>query len=143
MRFRVVILKDKKNKEAHASSAQMACEAAGAIRTVAALTREDQCNNLYSEVRTGVSQRSAVELIGSSAATRLADAHLESHRHLQQRVLLALPGTVVLRHLAHVRVRSASNTLSLLIANPWSAASGTARTRWSTVASASRLSLSQ
>ncbi|GJN89308.1 hypothetical protein Rhopal_002288-T1 [Rhodotorula paludigena] len=49
VRFRVVILKDKKNKEAHASSAQMACEAAGAIRTVAALTREDQCNNLYSE----------------------------------------------------------------------------------------------
>jgi ATP-binding cassette subfamily B (MDR/TAP) protein 1 len=37
VRLRVVVLKDKKNKEAHGKSSQMACEAASAIRTVASL----------------------------------------------------------------------------------------------------------
>jgi ABC-type multidrug transport system fused ATPase/permease subunit len=46
---RVVVLKDQANKKAHEESAQMACEAAGAIRTVASLTREDDCVKLYSE----------------------------------------------------------------------------------------------
>jgi ATP-binding cassette subfamily B (MDR/TAP) protein 1 len=45
---RVVVLKDQKNKAAHESSAQLACEAAGAIRTVASLTREEDCLRLYS-----------------------------------------------------------------------------------------------
>ncbi|KAK2465352.1 hypothetical protein APHAL10511_002706 [Amanita phalloides] len=49
IRLRVVVLKDKDNKRAHESSAQLACEAAGAIRTVASLTREDECCRLYSE----------------------------------------------------------------------------------------------
>ncbi|KAK0457582.1 P-loop containing nucleoside triphosphate hydrolase protein [Desarmillaria tabescens] len=49
IRLRVVVLKDQKNKKAHESSAQLACEAAGAIRTVASLTREDDCCNQYSE----------------------------------------------------------------------------------------------
>jgi ATP-binding cassette subfamily B (MDR/TAP) protein 1 len=44
----VVVLKDAKNKQAHERSAQMACEAAGAIRTVASLTREDDCCEIYS-----------------------------------------------------------------------------------------------
>ncbi len=44
----VVVLKDQKNKKAHEESAQMACEAAGAIRTVASLTREEDCLKLYS-----------------------------------------------------------------------------------------------
>ncbi|TNY20501.1 P-loop containing nucleoside triphosphate hydrolase protein [Rhodotorula diobovata] len=48
VRLRVVVLKDEKNKKSHAQSAQMACEAAGAIRTVAALTRENDCLELYS-----------------------------------------------------------------------------------------------
>ncbi|KAK0464466.1 P-loop containing nucleoside triphosphate hydrolase protein [Desarmillaria tabescens] len=48
IRLRVVVLKDQKNKKAHESSAQLACEAAGAIRTVASLTREDDCCNQYS-----------------------------------------------------------------------------------------------
>lgn len=48
IRLRVVVLKDKANKAAHESSAQLACEAAGSIRTVAALTREDDCCDLYS-----------------------------------------------------------------------------------------------
>jgi len=43
------VLKDQANKKAHEESAQMACEAAGSIRTVAALTREDECVRLYSE----------------------------------------------------------------------------------------------
>jgi ATP-binding cassette subfamily B (MDR/TAP) protein 1 len=46
---RVVVLKDQTNKAAHESSAQLACEAAASIRTVAALTREDDCCNLYSK----------------------------------------------------------------------------------------------
>jgi ATP-binding cassette subfamily B (MDR/TAP) protein 1 len=44
---RVVVLKDQVNKGAHADSAQIACEAAGAIRTVASLTREEDCCRLY------------------------------------------------------------------------------------------------
>ena len=45
---RVVVLKDQANKKAHEESAQLACEAAGSIRTVASLTREDDCIRLYS-----------------------------------------------------------------------------------------------
>ncbi|KAF8584127.1 P-loop containing nucleoside triphosphate hydrolase protein [Ramaria rubella] len=48
VRLRVVVLKDQKNKNAHEDSAQLACEAAGAIRTVASLTREEDCLALYS-----------------------------------------------------------------------------------------------
>ncbi|OBZ71083.1 Leptomycin B resistance protein pmd1 [Grifola frondosa] len=63
IRLRVVVLKDQKNKKAHESSAQLACEAAGAIRTVASLTREDDCCDLYSkslEEPLRVSNRSAI-----------------------------------------------------------------------------------
>ncbi|TFK40835.1 P-loop containing nucleoside triphosphate hydrolase protein [Crucibulum laeve] len=49
IRLRVVVLKDQANKKEHASSAQLACEAAASIRTVAALTREDDCLHLYSQ----------------------------------------------------------------------------------------------
>ncbi|THU88633.1 P-loop containing nucleoside triphosphate hydrolase protein [Dendrothele bispora CBS 962.96] len=49
IRLRVVVLKDQANKKEHASSAQLACEAAGAIRTVASLTREQDCLDLYSK----------------------------------------------------------------------------------------------
>jgi ATP-binding cassette subfamily B (MDR/TAP) protein 1 len=45
----VVVLKDQANKKAHEDSAQLACEAAGSIRTVAALTKEEDCLRLYSE----------------------------------------------------------------------------------------------
>ncbi|KAL1744419.1 ste6-like protein [Schizophyllum fasciatum] len=48
IRLRVVVLKDQANKAAHEESAQLACEAAGAIRTVASLTREDDCLDMYS-----------------------------------------------------------------------------------------------
>ena len=43
------MLKDQTNKKEHASSAQLACEAAGAIRTVASLGREEDCCRKYSE----------------------------------------------------------------------------------------------
>jgi ATP-binding cassette subfamily B (MDR/TAP) protein 1 len=43
------VLKDQKNKASHAKSAHLACEAAGSIRTVAALTREDDCCEEYSQ----------------------------------------------------------------------------------------------
>ncbi|KAF7314410.1 hypothetical protein MKEN_00913800 [Mycena kentingensis (nom. inval.)] len=49
IRLRVVVLKDQKNKKAHESSAQLACEAAASIRTVASLTREDDCCTQYSK----------------------------------------------------------------------------------------------
>jgi len=49
IRLRVVVLKDQSNKAAHENSAHLACEAAGAIRTVAALTREDDCCDQYSQ----------------------------------------------------------------------------------------------
>ncbi|KAJ7259510.1 P-loop containing nucleoside triphosphate hydrolase protein [Mycena haematopus] len=49
IRLRVVVLKDQRNKAAHEASAQLACEAAAAIRTVASLTREDDCCDLYSK----------------------------------------------------------------------------------------------
>ena len=42
-------MKDQHNKKAHAGSAQLACEAAGSIRTVASLTREADCLALYSK----------------------------------------------------------------------------------------------
>lgn len=43
------MLKDQKNKKSHEKSAQTACEAAGSIRTVASLTREDDCLRIYSQ----------------------------------------------------------------------------------------------
>lgn len=49
IRLRVVVLKDQTNKKSHASSAHLACEAAGAIRTVASLGREEDCCRQYSE----------------------------------------------------------------------------------------------
>jgi ATP-binding cassette subfamily B (MDR/TAP) protein 1 len=42
------VLKDQTNKKAHSSSAHLACEAAGAIRTVASLGREEDCCRQYS-----------------------------------------------------------------------------------------------
>ena len=45
---RIVVLKDQRNRSAYADSAKLACEAAGAIRTVSSLTREADCLRLYS-----------------------------------------------------------------------------------------------
>jgi ATP-binding cassette subfamily B (MDR/TAP) protein 1 len=42
-------MKDEASKKDHEKSADLACEAASSIRTVAALTREDNCCTLYNE----------------------------------------------------------------------------------------------
>ncbi|WVR08476.1 hypothetical protein IAU60_005531 [Kwoniella sp. DSM 27419] len=49
IRLKVVVLKDQRMKKLHAGSAHLASEAAGAVRTVAALTREDDIDRIYSE----------------------------------------------------------------------------------------------
>lgn len=49
IRLRIIVLKDQANKKSHASSAHLACEAAGSIRTVASLGREEDCCRQYSE----------------------------------------------------------------------------------------------
>ncbi|KAG1889242.1 P-loop containing nucleoside triphosphate hydrolase protein [Suillus subluteus] len=49
IRLQVVVLKDQRNRKAQESSAQIACEAAAAIRTVASLTREEHCLNIYKQ----------------------------------------------------------------------------------------------
>ena len=46
----VVKQKDAKNKQSHEQSAQLGCEAAAAIKTVASLTREGDVLNLYSNL---------------------------------------------------------------------------------------------
>lgn len=40
---------DKKTKDLHARSAQLACEGAAAIRTVVSLTREEEALRTYSQ----------------------------------------------------------------------------------------------
>ncbi|KAF8268333.1 multidrug resistance protein 1 [Lactarius quietus] len=57
IRLRVVVLKDQSNKKAHEESAQLACEAAASIRTVASLTREDDCLEIYSKSLEGPLRR--------------------------------------------------------------------------------------
>ncbi|TIA94651.1 hypothetical protein E3P92_04141 [Wallemia ichthyophaga] len=49
-RLKIVVTKDEKNKKSYAESSQRACESAGAIRTVASLTREDQALGEYEEL---------------------------------------------------------------------------------------------
>lgn len=48
-RLQLVILKDQKIKKAHELAAHRACEAASSIRTVAALTREQHCIEMYKD----------------------------------------------------------------------------------------------
>ncbi|GAA5918154.1 hypothetical protein JCM1841_005277 [Sporobolomyces salmonicolor] len=67
IRLKVVVLKDQKNKRSHEQSAQMACEAASAIRTVASLTREEDCSAIYSEYLDKPMQESNRVAIWSSA----------------------------------------------------------------------------
>ena len=63
---RVVIMKDQANKAEHDASAQVACEAAGAIRTVASLTRERDCCAIYSASLDGPRRRSNRAALSSS-----------------------------------------------------------------------------
>ena len=74
IRLRVVVLKDQQNKKAHEASAQLACEAAGAIRTVASLTREDDCCALYSDSLEGPMRRSNRTAMVSNAIFALSQS---------------------------------------------------------------------
>ncbi|PPQ96673.1 hypothetical protein CVT26_010302 [Gymnopilus dilepis] len=67
IRLRVVVLKDQANKKAHEDSAHLACEAAGSIRTVASLTREDDCLREYSQSLEGPLRKSNRSAIFSNA----------------------------------------------------------------------------
>lgn len=71
---RVVVLKDQTNKKEHASSAQLACEAAGSIRTVASLTREEDCLRLYSDSLEGPLRRSNRSALFSNALFALSQS---------------------------------------------------------------------
>ncbi|KAG2156010.1 P-loop containing nucleoside triphosphate hydrolase protein [Suillus bovinus] len=74
IRLRVVVLKDQRNKAAHESSAQLACEAAAAIRTVASLTREEDFLRLYSASLEEPLRRSNRTVIWSSLFYSLSQA---------------------------------------------------------------------
>lgn len=74
IRLRVVVMKDQQNKAAHESSAQLACEAASAIRTVASLTREDDSLQLYSASLEGPLRRSNRTSLWSSLFFALSQA---------------------------------------------------------------------
>ncbi|KAF8585704.1 P-loop containing nucleoside triphosphate hydrolase protein [Ramaria rubella] len=74
IRLRVVVLKDQKNKIAHEASAQLACEAAASIRTVASLTREEECLALYSESLMGPLRESNRTAITSNLLFSLSQA---------------------------------------------------------------------
>ncbi|WFD29720.1 ABC-type xenobiotic transporter [Malassezia sp. CBS 17886] len=49
VRLKLVVMKDVKVRKAHLVSSQLACESANSIRTVAALTREDDCLAQYEQ----------------------------------------------------------------------------------------------
>ncbi|KAF8321282.1 P-loop containing nucleoside triphosphate hydrolase protein [Clavulina sp. PMI_390] len=74
IRLRVVILKDQTNKREHEASAQLALEAAGAIKTVASLTREHGCWQEYSDSLELPLKRSNRTAIWSCALYALAQS---------------------------------------------------------------------
>lgn len=74
IRLRVVVLKDQQNKKSHESSAQLACEAAASIRTVASLTREEDCCNIYSKSLEGPLQNSNRSALWSNLVYALSQS---------------------------------------------------------------------
>ncbi|EUC60222.1 multidrug resistance protein [Rhizoctonia solani AG-3 Rhs1AP] len=74
IRLRVVVLKDQSNKAEHEGSAQVACEAAGAIKTVASLTREQDCCDIYSRSLEGPLKRSNRTALYSNAFYALSQS---------------------------------------------------------------------
>ncbi|QRW06531.1 ABC transporter transmembrane region [Ceratobasidium sp. AG-Ba] len=74
IRLRVVVMKDQSNKAAHEESAQVACEAAGAIKTVASLTREQDCCDIYSKSLEGPLRRSNRSALYSNAFYALSQS---------------------------------------------------------------------
>ncbi|KAG9099473.1 GTPase-activating protein [Ceratobasidium sp. 370] len=74
IRLRVVVMKDQSNKAEHEDSAQVACEAAGAIKTVASLTREKDCCDNYSKSLEGPLRRSNRTALWSNAFYALSQS---------------------------------------------------------------------
>ena len=74
IRLRIVVLKDQANRKSHEESAQLACEAAGSIRTVASLTREDDCCRLYSLSLEEPLRKSSKNAIWSNALYALSQS---------------------------------------------------------------------
>ena len=87
---RVVILKDVANKATYEDSAQVACEAAGAIRTVASLTREADCSRIYSESLQEPIRRSRRSMLGSNMlyAVSQSISYVTPRRRLLDRDLI-------------------------------------------------------
>jgi ATP-binding cassette, subfamily B (MDR/TAP), member 1 len=74
IRLHVTRLKDIANKRLHEDSAHLACEAAGAIRTVAALMREEGCYQEYSQSLEIPLQQSNRSSIWSTSAFAISQA---------------------------------------------------------------------
>ncbi|CDZ97501.1 p-loop containing nucleoside triphosphate hydrolase protein [Phaffia rhodozyma] len=74
IRLQIVVLKDEKNKALHESSAQLACESAGAIRTVASLNREQQACDAYSHSLLEPLQAAKKSLLASNALYAVSQA---------------------------------------------------------------------
>ena len=74
LRLRIVVMKDQKNKALHEHSAQLACEAAGSIRTVASLTREADALDVYSKSLDVPLQAAKRTLIYSNALYALSQS---------------------------------------------------------------------
>ncbi|KAG8902524.1 GTPase-activating protein [Tulasnella sp. 408] len=74
IRLRVELLKDQTNKAAHEESAQLACEAAGAVRTFQSLTREEDCFQEYSRSLDEPLRRSNKSAVWSTGLFALSQA---------------------------------------------------------------------
>jgi ATP-binding cassette, subfamily B (MDR/TAP), member 1 len=69
-----MIEQDQTTKKDHEDSAHVACEAAGSIKTVASLVREDDCLRLYSKALEEPLQRSQRKALYGSILFALSQA---------------------------------------------------------------------
>ncbi len=74
IRLRLVVLKDESNKKAHAASAHLASEAAGAVRTVASLTMEKDCCDVHSRALEAPFRRSIRAAVRNNLLYALSQA---------------------------------------------------------------------
>ena len=74
IRLHVVVLKDQKNKKVYSKTAHMASEAAGAIRTVASLTRETECCKEYHDALEGPTRYSIRSSVSANLLYALSQA---------------------------------------------------------------------
>lgn len=74
IRLHVVVLKDQKNKKTYSKTAHMASEAAGAIRTVASLTREEDCCREYHDALEGPTRYSIKSALSANLLYAVSQA---------------------------------------------------------------------